>query len=163
MVRACKPPAHDPMRSWLVRRSTMATSTPATSTPANDSSPANISPVGPPPAITTACHSAPPTRGISATPGTGVPARLIRPQRRSHVAPPIPELQASAMRTLRHHPALTASLPVRDIRGVRRSARLYFCQSVVDGQARKRNRAPFRAVCTLVPLQATGFPRTACP
>ena len=34
----------------LARRSTIATSTPA-----NASSPANISPVGPPPAITTAC------------------------------------------------------------------------------------------------------------
>ena len=37
-------------RSWLGRRSTMATSTPASA-----SSPASISPVGPPPAITTAC------------------------------------------------------------------------------------------------------------
>jgi hypothetical protein len=49
MVRACSPPAREPMRSWLVRRSTMATSTPA-----NANSPASISPVGPPPAITTA-------------------------------------------------------------------------------------------------------------
>jgi hypothetical protein len=47
---ACKPPAREPIRSWLARRSTIATSTPA-----NASSPANISPVGPPPAITTAC------------------------------------------------------------------------------------------------------------
>src|SRR5829696_3628922 len=50
MVRECRPPAREPMRSWLARRSTMATSTPA-----NANSPANISPVGPPPAITTAC------------------------------------------------------------------------------------------------------------
>src|ERR1051325_3580906 len=50
MVRACRPPERDPASSWLVRRSTMATSTPASA-----SSPANISPVGPPPAITTAC------------------------------------------------------------------------------------------------------------
>ena len=50
MVRECRPPAREPARSWLARRSTMATSTPA-----NASSPANISPVGPPPAITTAC------------------------------------------------------------------------------------------------------------
>src|SRR5215813_2781024 len=50
MVRACKPPARDPARSWLARRSTMTTSTPA-----NASSPANIIPVGPPPAITTEC------------------------------------------------------------------------------------------------------------
>ena len=50
MVRECRPPAREPARSWLARRSTMATSTPA-----NANSPANISPVGPPPAITTAC------------------------------------------------------------------------------------------------------------
>src|SRR5579859_1975525 len=52
MVRACNPPARDPARSWFRRRSTIATSTPA-----NASSPANIRPVGPPPAITTACVS----------------------------------------------------------------------------------------------------------
>src|SRR6266498_3270140 len=50
MVRECRPPAREPARSWLARRSTMATSTRA-----NASSAANISPVGPPPAITTAC------------------------------------------------------------------------------------------------------------
>src|SRR3954454_13889375 len=50
MVRECRPPAREPGRAWLARRSTMATSTRA-----NASSPANISPVGPPPAITTAC------------------------------------------------------------------------------------------------------------
>ena len=49
-MRACRPPAREPTRSWLARRSTMATSTPASA-----SSPASISPVGPPPAITTAC------------------------------------------------------------------------------------------------------------
>src|SRR5438067_8724348 len=49
IVRECRPPAREPTRSWVVRRSTIATSTPA-----NASSPANISPVGPPPAITTA-------------------------------------------------------------------------------------------------------------
>src|SRR6266404_6243806 len=50
MVREWRPPEREPARSWLGRRSTMATSTPA-----NANSPANISPVGPPPAITTAC------------------------------------------------------------------------------------------------------------
>src|ERR1700674_4801326 len=50
MVRECRPPAREPTRSGLVRRSTMATSTPASA-----SSPATISPVGPPPAITTLC------------------------------------------------------------------------------------------------------------
>src|SRR5512132_3945183 len=52
MVRECRPPAREPARSWLARRSTIATSTPA-----NASSPASISPVGPPPAITTACSA----------------------------------------------------------------------------------------------------------
>src|SRR5215475_2537707 len=50
MVRECRPPAREPTRSGLVRRSTIATSTPA-----NANSPANIRPVGPPPAISTAC------------------------------------------------------------------------------------------------------------
>jgi hypothetical protein len=50
ILRECRPPAREPVSSWLARRSTMATSTPA-----NISSPANISPVGPPPAINTAC------------------------------------------------------------------------------------------------------------
>ena len=50
IVRACSPPEREPMRSWLARRSTMTTSIPARA-----SSPASISPVGPPPAITTAC------------------------------------------------------------------------------------------------------------
>src|SRR5438094_93583 len=49
MVRECRPREREPVRSWLARRSTMATSTPASA-----SSPANISPVGPPPATTTA-------------------------------------------------------------------------------------------------------------
>src|SRR5215211_3597716 len=49
MVRACRPPAREPMRFWLARRSTTATSTPA-----NANSPASISPIGPPPATTTA-------------------------------------------------------------------------------------------------------------
>ncbi len=50
IVRAWRPPARWPTSSWSGRRSTTATSTPARA-----SSPASISPVGPPPAITTAC------------------------------------------------------------------------------------------------------------
>src|SRR3954447_8998295 len=50
MVRACRPPAREPASSWSGRRSTMAASTPASA-----SSPASMSPVGPPPAMTTAC------------------------------------------------------------------------------------------------------------
>src|SRR3954464_2583358 len=50
MVRDRSPRAREPSRSWPARRSTMATSTPA-----NASSPASISPVGPAPAMTTAC------------------------------------------------------------------------------------------------------------
>jgi len=49
-VRACRPPEREPSSSRLARRSTMATSTPA-----NANSPASISPVGPAPAIATAC------------------------------------------------------------------------------------------------------------
>src|SRR5690348_18399526 len=49
MVRACRPPAREPSRSWLARRSAIATSAPASA-----SSPASIIPAGPPPAITTA-------------------------------------------------------------------------------------------------------------
>ena len=49
--RACvQTAAREPARSWLGRRSMTARSTPT-----NASSPASISPVGPPPAITTAC------------------------------------------------------------------------------------------------------------
>src|SRR5215468_2182081 len=48
MVRECRPPAREPARSWLARLSTIATSTPA-----NANSAANISPVGPAPAIKT--------------------------------------------------------------------------------------------------------------
>ena len=43
MVRECKPPAREPVRSWLSRRLTMVTPTPA-----NAYSTPNISPVGPP-------------------------------------------------------------------------------------------------------------------
>src|SRR5713101_6956953 len=50
MMRECRLPAREPATSWLTRRSTMATSTRESA-----SSAANISPVGPPPAITTAC------------------------------------------------------------------------------------------------------------
>src|SRR5882672_2555284 len=60
MVRECRPPAREPARSSLARRSTMATSTRA-----NASSPANISPVGPPPAITTMLRHHP---ALAATP-----------------------------------------------------------------------------------------------
>ncbi len=50
IVRACSPPAREPASSWLGRRSSTTASTPASA-----SSAASISPVGPPPAITTEC------------------------------------------------------------------------------------------------------------
>src|SRR5215472_9544982 len=50
MVRACRPPARERSGSGVARRSTMTTSTWASA-----SSAASIIPVGPPPAITTAC------------------------------------------------------------------------------------------------------------
>src|SRR3954454_22621111 len=52
MVRECRPPAREPARSWLVRRSTTTKAIFA-----SPSSPASMRPVGPPPAITTACSS----------------------------------------------------------------------------------------------------------
>src|SRR5258706_15595325 len=69
MVRECRPPAREPARSWLARRSTMATSTRA-----NASSPASISPVGPPPAITTACVVM--ADGCAAWPGLAASPRV---------------------------------------------------------------------------------------
>src|SRR5215216_4329098 len=84
MVRECRPPAREPVRSWLARRSTMATSTFA-----NANSPANISPVGPPPAITTACSVIATLRPASFRPP---PAHHIpRPPRRPcRTAPRVP-------------------------------------------------------------------------
>src|SRR4051794_19991036 len=94
MVRACRPPAREPARSWPARRSTMATSTPA-----NASSPASISPVGPPPAITTGCS--------------------VMGTRRPDPSPPPPAFRSSrfgrfrpASGVIRHDPGLAASPPV---------------------------------------------------
>jgi hypothetical protein len=111
MVRACRPPAREPVRSWLGRRSTMATSTPA-----NANSPANISPVGPPPAITTACsvivtlrsasrrsrpthHNPRPPRSPAAR--TPAPARRVHATAR-HVRPPIRRPRATHASSIRH-------------------------------------------------------------
>src|SRR5215208_652018 len=78
MVRECRPPAREPMRSWLARCSTMATSTPA-----NANSAASISPVGPPPPITTACSVIATLRPASCRPPPAhhiprLPRRLCR-------------------------------------------------------------------------------------
>ena len=82
MVRESRPPARDPGRAWLARRSTMATSTPA-----NASSPASISPVGPPPAITTACWVIATRRPAS---HRSRPAHHIPPRRVPATAPRVP-------------------------------------------------------------------------
>src|SRR5688572_12286492 len=66
MVRECRPPARDPASAWLGRRSMTATSTLASA-----SSPANMSPVGPPPAITTPCS-------VIATPATSLHVEVDR-------------------------------------------------------------------------------------
>src|ERR1700730_2569650 len=79
MVRECRPLERELSSLKLGRRSTMRTSVPA-----SVSSAASIIPVGPPPAITTACsdihHSSFPnicqetlhhTRGLAASPGGG--------------------------------------------------------------------------------------------
>jgi len=81
MVRACRPPAREPASSWSARRSTMATSTPA-----NANSPANISPVGPPPAITTACSVIATLRPASrrSPPTHHIPRPLRAVRRRAH-------------------------------------------------------------------------------
>ena len=143
MVRECRPPAREPARSWLARRSTMATSTPA-----NANSPANISPVGPPPAITTACSVSATLRPASrcATPAHHIPRPLRSPAARSpapacrapatarRVLPAVRHPRATHTPTqhtrfatpmsagswprwviLRHDPDLAASPPARDM------------------------------------------------
>ena len=66
--------------SWLGRRSTMATSTPASA-----SSPASISPVGPPPTITTACSVM--ASGISSLRRTVASGRVLRDDRGLEASP----------------------------------------------------------------------------
>src|SRR5206468_1077846 len=147
MVRECSPPAREPGRSCLARRSTIATSTPA-----NASSPANISPVGPPPAITTACsviatlRSAPaartpaPPRRVPAT-APPVPPSVRRP-RATHTSTTRHAFRDSHFRRflphpaiMRHDPGLAASPPVRYILEVERSGYAPFrLSSAVDGQ-----------------------------
>src|SRR6266536_1946832 len=152
MVRACRPPEREPVRSWLARRSTIATSTPA-----NANSPANISPVGPPPAITTACpvtatlrpasrprgpaaRTPAPPRRVPAT-GPRVPPAARRPgashasTTRHALATPIFRRFWPRPAILRHDPGLAASPPVRYTLKVARSG--YFpcpLSSAVDGQ-----------------------------
>src|SRR5256714_15252663 len=83
MVRECRPRERELSSSKLARRSTMTTSIPA-----NVSSAASIIPVGPPPAITTACsaihHSSfanvcqetlHHTPGLAASPGAALSVR----------------------------------------------------------------------------------------
>src|ERR1700716_1052281 len=83
MVRECRPLERELSSAKLARRSTMRTSVPA-----SVSSAASIIPVGPPPAIKTACsdmnHSSfpnvcqetlHPTRGLAASPGGGAMLR----------------------------------------------------------------------------------------
>src|SRR5205807_10409733 len=98
MVRECRPRERELSSLKLARRPTMTTSVPA-----NVSSAASIIPVGPPPAITTACsaihHSSFPnacqetlhhTPGLVASPGGGTILRwrelglISRPRRDSH-------------------------------------------------------------------------------
>src|SRR6266536_2812998 len=138
MVRACRPPEREPVRSWLARRSTIATSTSA-----NANSPANISPVGPPPAITTACPVTatlrPPSRPRGPAARTPAPPRRVpvtgprvppaaRRPGASHVSTTRHALAAPVFRRfwsrpaiLRHDPGLAASPPVRYTLKVARS------------------------------------------
>src|SRR5215475_4543694 len=102
MVRECRPPAREPARSWLARRSTMATSTLASA-----NSPANISPDGPPPAITT------PYSVIGTLPLAAVPARPLTTTDTLHASYFCRFWLLPAI--MRHDPGLTASPRARDI------------------------------------------------
>src|SRR3954452_10532133 len=83
MVRESRPPAREAATSWPARRSTMATSTFASA-----SSAASIMPVGPPPAISTACSVM-----TTFPPDTSTPSSA-RSQQRLEVAdrPEVPQL-----------------------------------------------------------------------
>src|SRR3979409_1700513 len=92
MVRECRPLERELSSLKLARRSTMRTPVPA-----SVSSAASIIPVGPPPAITTACsdiHSSFPnvcqetlhhTRGLAASPGGGT---ILRWREWGFLSPP---------------------------------------------------------------------------
>src|SRR5258708_4219495 len=78
MVRECRPPARVPARSWLTRRSTMATSTRARA-----SSAANIRRVGPPPSIPLpplARAPPPPPSAARRPPPRGIPLARFFPR-----------------------------------------------------------------------------------
>ena len=78
----------------------------ATSTPANASSPASISPVGPPPAITTACS-------VTATPSHGRLGQRRRPAHQSWAARPRAPAAALGVAQPRQHPHSTTPLTSR--------------------------------------------------
>src|SRR3954471_10863843 len=98
MVRECRPPAREPARSWLVRRSTTTTSTFA-----NASSPASMRPVGPPPAITTACSR---PRGASTS-------ELLHPVREEQLGQETDLRAAAAGREERAESGIQADQQVR--------------------------------------------------
>ena len=164
MVRECRPPAREPVRSWLARRSTMATSTPA-----NANSPANISPVGPPPAITTACSVIATLRSA--------PAALLatQPQVPPSVRRPLAtHVETSAFRgsyfrrlrrraaILRYAPGLTASPPVRYSLKVPRRGRPSFpLSSVVNEQPPREGIAILMAFAAVPTSAGRGSPN-AC-
>src|SRR3984893_4452313 len=117
MVRACRPPARERSGSGVARRSTMTTSTSARANSA-----ASIIPVGPPPAITTACS-------VIATPRPDT-STTTHPLRSSHF-----RIFWLADGIMRHDPGLAASPPVRYKLKVERSGYSPFpLSSAVDGQ-----------------------------
>src|SRR5262245_13484299 len=113
MVRGNSPPARDPSSSWFSRRSTMTTSAPA-----SVSSAASISPVGPPPAITTpwsvtshpqhvsaACGKTPRARYVA----TGGAVSLIYGGRIDLIDPPATALGEEAQRLVDQCPPVVAA------------------------------------------------------
>jgi hypothetical protein len=137
MVRACRPPAREPSNSLFVRRSTMATSTPA-----NVNSPANIVPVGPPPAITTACSIIATPRPSSRQSRPTHPIPRAPRRRATHTSTTTHAFRASHFRRfwprlaiVRHDWCLAASSPVSYILEVERGKYSPFRLSIVDRQA----------------------------
>ena len=140
MVRACRPPAREPARSWLARRSTMATSTPASA-----NSPASISPVGPPPAITTACsaihHPRPRSYWFSSRSSSGTSRRAVGR---------VPDHHRTCRDVLRHDRAGADECLLADLdRRTEDRAAADAC-AAADGRARASPKALLRATHEVV-------------
>jgi hypothetical protein len=134
MVRECKPPARAPTRSWLVRRSTMATSTPANASSPPTSDLSDLLPRSPPHARSSSPsrrhHAGRDRRHRKSHHWFDITSRLIGRQR-SHVAPSLPESSDSTPPPGVCHKPPSALYPGSSKEGVLLPFRL----SAVDGQA----------------------------